>query len=280
MPWNGWGPPIELPGPIRQLLDGLGVPARDLPGVAEAEVALPLANLPAEPMAALTGILGRDGVDQSDRARLRHAAGRSASDLVRLRAGRIPHAPDAVLWPATHEQVLAVLQVCSEHRIAVVPFGGGTSVVGGVDPDRSGFAGVVTLDLHGLGRLVDLDPVSRTVTLQAGMSTPQAETALQSRGFTLGHYPQSFEHATIGGFAATRSTGQASSGYGRFDENVPTSASSSWVPKACSESSPTSPSGSVRGPRPWCTRPGPSRTSGPAPQPCERWPRPTACRPW
>jgi alkyldihydroxyacetonephosphate synthase len=109
---------------------------------------------------------------------------------------------------------------CSEHRVALVPFGGGTSVVGGLVADGAGHAGVVALDLRRLDRLVSVDAGSGTATLQAGMLGPEAEAALGEHGLTLGHFPQSFEYASIGGFAATRSSGQASSGYGRFDAMV------------------------------------------------------------
>jgi len=125
-----------------------------------------------------------------------------------------------VVLPAGHEEVLEVLRWCAQRRIAVVPFGGGTSVVGGLAPVRAGFAGVVALDLARLDRLVALDPLSRTATLQAGVRAPAAEELLAAQGFTLGHFPQSFEYASIGGFAATRSSGQYSARYGRFDELV------------------------------------------------------------
>ncbi len=113
-----------------------------------------------------------------------------------------------------------MLARCSAARVAVVPFGGGTSVVGGLNARRDGFAGLVALDLRGLRRLLGLDPVSRTAELEAGLLGPEAEALLAAEGFTLGHFPQSFEHASIGGFAATRSSGQASAGYGRFDDLV------------------------------------------------------------
>jgi alkyldihydroxyacetonephosphate synthase len=101
-----------------------------------------------------------------------------------------------------------------------VPFGGGTSVVGGVDPERGGFAAVLALDLRRLSTLTEVDPDSRTATLGAGLTGPQAEQSLAAHGLSLGHFPQSFRHASIGGFAATRSSGQASAGYGRFDDMI------------------------------------------------------------
>jgi alkyldihydroxyacetonephosphate synthase len=113
-----------------------------------------------------------------------------------------------------------VLRVCSERRIAVVPFGGGSSVVGGLSPDRSGLAGVVAIDVRRMNALLALDEVSRVADLEPGVRGPEAEALLGERGYTIGHFPQSFEYATLGGFAAARSSGQASAGYGRFDELV------------------------------------------------------------
>ena len=110
--------------------------------------------------------------------------------------------------------------MAGRHRVAVVPFGGGTSVTGGLVARREGYAGVVSLDLVRMNRLLAVDPVSMTATLEPGLRGPEAEALLAEHGLTLGHFPQSFEYATIGGFAATRSSGQSSAGYGRFDALV------------------------------------------------------------
>ncbi len=136
-----------------------------------------------------------------------------------MRSGELTAAPDAVLAPADADSVAATLAACARAGIAVVPYGGGTSVVGGVSPERGSFDRLVSVDLTNLRR-VDVDPVSMTAHLGPGLRGPEAEDALNERGFTLGHFPQSYRYATIGGFAATRSAGQASSGYGRFDALV------------------------------------------------------------
>jgi alkyldihydroxyacetonephosphate synthase len=169
--------------------------------------------------AALAAAVGTEHVVVDDAARAAHANGMSYLDLVR-RSAAPPVAPDAVVLPGDHDEVAAVLRACSEHGVAVVPFGGGTSVVGGVAPVRGGFAAVVAVDLRRLDRLVDVDEVSWVATLEAGVTGPRAEELLAEHGFTLGHVPQSFERATIGGYAATRSAGQLSTGWGRFDALV------------------------------------------------------------
>ena len=168
---------------------------------------------------ALIEAVGEENVFRDDEDRLRHATGRGYVDLARMRGGALEAAPDAVLMPRGATALQRVLEVCAAEDVAVVPFGGGTSVVGGVEPLRGGHGRLVSLDLGAL-RDVVVDERSLTARLGAGLRGPEAETALARFGLTLGHFPQSFEYGTIGGFAATRSTGQASSGYGRFDSLV------------------------------------------------------------
>ncbi|MEE1927408.1 FAD-binding oxidoreductase [Streptomyces sp. TRM 70351] len=224
MSWNAWGDPAHataLPESVRGLIaDVLGVGLTAAPRVAEADLAVPPGALPPAARAALAAAVGDGHVDTGAAARVRHAGGKSTPDLLRRRAGDVSHAPDAVVRPGGHDEVAAVLAVCEEHHVAVVPFGGGTSVVGGVEPLRGGRAAVIALDLRRLDRLLAVDTVSRTATLQAGLRTPEAEELLAAHGFTLGHQPQSYEYATLGGYAATRSAGQSSAGYGRFDAMV------------------------------------------------------------
>ncbi len=219
MKWWGWGDPdrrLDLPsGAVDALREELGVKPED----AVSPVSLEQVSLP-EPRALPEAVRAAAGeVLDGPEDRLRRAAGRSYPDLVRLRSGRLDEAPDAVLRPPDPAGVEAVLGACTAAGVAAVPYGGGTSVVGGLDAVDGGHSAVVSLDLARL-RSVELDTTSLTATLGAGLSGPDAETALGERGTTIGHFPQSFEQATIGGFAATRSAGQASSGYGRFDEVV------------------------------------------------------------
>ncbi len=221
--WWGWGPASEhepLPDEARGLLARLGIPVRPTAPVPLAQVRLPPARLPAAARDALAAIVGSGHVHTHDEARIRHCRGRSTTDLLRLRAGDASAAPDAVVLPADHDEVLAVLRLASRERIAVVPFGGGTSVVGGLEPARPAEQPVVALDLARLDVLGRVDRESGTAELGAGLRGPRAAALLAEHGLTLGHIPQSWEYATIGGFAATRSSGQASGGYGRFDDLV------------------------------------------------------------
>jgi alkyldihydroxyacetonephosphate synthase len=169
--------------------------------------------------AAVVAAAGRENISTADEDRLRHSGGQSYADLLERRSGVVSNAPDAVVALDSADRILPLLEACTAHSVAVIPFGGGTSVVGGVTPERGRFDRAISLDTGNLGG-VSIDRLSMTATLGAGLRGPQAEAALAAAGLTLGHFPQSFEYATIGGFAATRSAGQASSGYGRFDSLV------------------------------------------------------------
>lgn len=223
MAWNGWGDP-ELAKPlsagIRSLLEqALGVTATEIAAPGIDEVRLSPSALPRNHRDGLAAIVGNDYLHTGDRERLLHAGGKSTPDLLQRRQLH-QEAPDAVLLPGSEDEIVAVLDYCTRHRIALVPFGGGTSVVGGLDPIRAGFDAVVTVDLRRFDALHWLDEISGEAELGAGVTGPDAERLLGERGFSLGHFPQSFRFASIGGFAATRSSGQNSAGYGRFDEMI------------------------------------------------------------
>jgi len=216
--WGNPDTPGTLPDIAAAALTQLGVQPRA--AVAPEDVVLPDSVLPADARAAIEAIVGADYVVDDRDSRVQHTRGYSTPDLLRLRAGDASDAPDAVVYPGGHDDLVEVLRVCSEHLIAVVPFAGGTSVVGGLTAARAGFAGVVALDVRRLDQVTAIDEVSRTATLQAGLRGIQAEELLRDKGFTLGQFPQSYEGASIGGYAAARSAGQSSAGYGRFDEMV------------------------------------------------------------
>ena len=224
MKWDAWGDPAkatELPPSLLGMVnDLLKVSAADVHAVDRADVRLRPSALSDADRAALEAVVGADNVSTADDDRLPRAGGKSTLDLLRRKSNAEQDAPDAVVVPGTDDEVAGVLRVCVERGIAVVPFGGGTSVVGGVDPVRGEFAAVISLDLRRFDQLESLDEVDQVAVLGAGLAGPAAEELLAARGYELGHYPQSFRYATIGGFAATRSSGQDSAGFGRFDEMV------------------------------------------------------------
>lgn len=221
MHWSRWGDPAQagpLPESAFALVDAF-IGTTDTPAVAPEDVRL------SEPLdgalvAELAGIVGEEHVLTDHETRLHRTRGKSTPDLLRLRQGDGSDSPDAVVRPGTHDEVAAVINWCVAHHVALVPFGGGTSVVGGLAARRDGYAGVISLDLLRFDRLLEVDHESMTAVLEPGLRGPQAEALLAAEGLTLGHFPQSFEYATIGGFAVTRSSGQSSAGYGRFDSLV------------------------------------------------------------
>ncbi|WP_370327791.1 FAD-binding oxidoreductase [Euzebya sp.] len=224
MIWHGWGDPTRRPGlsPRAEALlaQEIGPLDRHTPPVPLEEVRVGPSALSDDDRRALEAIVGPDRVLDDHLTRVRHAGGKSYPDLFRRRQGDAVAAPDAVVLPGSHEEVAAVLAVAAERGVAVVPFGGGTSVVGGVEPERGGFDSLIALDLARMDRLVTLDEESLLATFEPGIRGPEAEAELRRRGYSLGHFPQSYAYASIGGYVATRSAGQASTGHGRIDQLV------------------------------------------------------------
>ncbi|MFI9454657.1 FAD-binding oxidoreductase [Amycolatopsis sp. NPDC052450] len=205
---------------LRWLVQRIGPLGSAAPFAPDSALSVPDSALGEQPKRDLEELVGADQVLVVPGERLARAGGLSYLDLLRRRGfGDLP-VPDAVVLPENPAEVQSVLEICARYDVGVVPFGGGTSVVGGVSALRGGKSAVIALDLTRLGELVSVDPVSRIAVLQAGVTGPEADRLLAAHGFTLGHVPQSYERATIGGFAATRSAGQASSGYGRFEDMV------------------------------------------------------------
>jgi len=193
---------------------GFGSPEPERPVDLEA-IELPAPRLPPTP-AALADIC----TSERD-ARVRHAYGRAYRDVVRAFRGRIDHAPDAVAHPRSEAEVEQVLAWAADVGAAVIPFGGGTSVVGGVEARvGDGYAGVVTLSLAGLDRVLEVDEVAQAARIQAGALGPHLEEQLAPHGLTLRHFPQSFQLSTLGGWIATRAGGHFATGETHVDDLV------------------------------------------------------------
>ena len=178
------------------------------------DVALPVGRL--SPPATLTDVM----VDRAP-DRIAHAWGKSFPDLARAFAGRADHAPDLVAYPRDHGELAAVLDWAAGADVAVIPYGGGTSVVGGVTPDVGDrFAATVSLDLQRLDAVLEVDPVSRAAHVQAGILGPALARALEPHGLALRHYPQSYEFSTLGGWIATRAGGHYATGPTHIEDLV------------------------------------------------------------
>jgi alkyldihydroxyacetonephosphate synthase len=210
---GGWGFEGECLPPSAQLLEWLtahvGRALHPVPPTAAGPPDVDAADLGDLPAAIST--------DPGDR--LAHARGQGLVDVLRVRMGAVPALPDAVCRPGTADEVTAVLRVCAERSIRVIPWGGGTSVTGGVNVLK-GDAPQLTLDLERLCGCTAVDPLSGLAVFGPGTRGPRVESELAAHGLTLGHYPQSWELATVGGWVATRSSGQESLGYGRIEDMV------------------------------------------------------------
>ena len=210
---GGWGFEGESLEPSSQLLAWL----RERIGPAEHPTATgpgPPPDIPPTPMPEFPLAISTDPLD-----RLAHARGQGLPDIVRLRAGLVRALPDAIGRPTDAAQVEATLSTCADAGVRVIPWGGGTSVTGGVNVS-TGDAPVLTLDLERMTGLTDLDEVSGLATFGPGTTGPGVESALFDHELTLGHFPQSWELSTVGGWVVTRSAGQESLGYGRIEDMV------------------------------------------------------------
>lgn len=224
MRWWGWGTD-GFDKPITEeaeklLIDEIGMVEAHHPPKDISEVTIPESRLADADLDALRGPNGDISVSVDHDTRVKYSLGRSYPDLARLRQGVIDIAPDAIVMPTNEEQLQAVLEICSERGIAVTPFGGGTSVVGGVEAIDGGYGKAIALSMVAFNNILEIDEVANTVTVQTGVFGPDLEAELEPRGLTVGHFPQSFEFSTVGGWVACRSAGQESSGYGRIDRNV------------------------------------------------------------
>ncbi len=211
----GWGYEDEQPsvGEVREAAAGLAAHL----GFGSSEPAMPVALSELElPPPRIEAPFAQDHYE-----RALHAHGASYLDVVRAFRGELPHPPDAVAHPRDEAELLGVLEWCGSHRVAVVPVGGGTSVVGGIDAHPGAdHAGVVAVNLRGLDRVLEVDPISRAARIQAGANGPRLEAQLAEHGLTLRFYPQSFELSTLGGWIATRAGGHFATGPTHVDDLV------------------------------------------------------------
>jgi len=209
--WNGWGDArVEAAAPagsIEFLAARIG-PGQPLPDATleQALSRVPASRMPAHPL-----------VTTAAEDRLRHARGQSLPDWLAMRSGEFGRYPDGVAYPTCSDEVAELLRFAQEQDLVVIPYGGGTSVVGHINPPASERP-VLTVDMGRMNRLLDLDRDSQIATFGAGTPGPQLEAQLRPHGYTLGHFPQSFELSTVGGWVASRSSGQQSLRYGRIEQ--------------------------------------------------------------
>jgi alkyldihydroxyacetonephosphate synthase len=218
----GWGYEDQQPPPGE--LEATAAAAREHLGFGPAEVERPARLEDIElPPPRLTPPESLAGICSSDRyERVAHAYGKAYRDIVRAFRGRIDNPPDVVAHPREEADVERLLDWCASAGAAAIPFGGGTSVVGGVEPRLAGshYTGAVSIDMRALDRVLEVDPVSRSALIEAGATGPRLEEQLRTHGLTLRHFPQSFEYSTLGGWIATRAGGHFASLLTHVDELV------------------------------------------------------------
>ncbi|MDX1696247.1 MAG: FAD-dependent oxidoreductase, partial [Ketobacteraceae bacterium] len=210
--WNGWGDDAN-DFPLKKsakdfLVEAIG-DGKPLPDAsfADVEAKVPPSRLPEEHPLIST--------DKGDR--IRHARGQSFPDWLAMRSGDFGLFPDGVAFPEDASQVRELLQYARDKNLEVIPYGGGTSVVGHINPEDTNRP-VLTIDMGRMNQLLDLDRESNIATFGAGTPGPMVESQLAAHGYTLGHFPQSWELSTIGGWVASRSSGQQSLRYGRIEQ--------------------------------------------------------------
>ena len=208
--WNGWGEEsISYPlppqaGDFLENLTGPGQPPNDIT-LGKVMAAVPPSRLPKHRL-----------ISTAPEDRVRHARGQSLPDWIAMRTGRSLVFPDGTACPVSTDEITELLRFARETGTHLIPYGGGTSVVGHINP-TAGDAPVLTVNMKRLNGLYQFDESSLLATFGAGIRGPDLEAQLRARGCTLGHYPQSFEYSTLGGWVAARSSGQQSMGYGRIE---------------------------------------------------------------
>jgi alkyldihydroxyacetonephosphate synthase len=217
----GWG--FEDQQPSREQAEGIAKAVTDRLGFevdeVEEPVSLDAVELPESRLAPPKELAEMFSAERYDR--VTHALGKAYRDVVRGFRGEFANPPDLVAYPESPEDVDAALAWCADEGAAAIPFGGGTSVVGGVEPRmREEYPAVVTIDLRRMDRALEVDPISKAARIQAGATGPRLEEQLREHGLTLRHFPQSFEYATLGGWIATRAGGHFATLYTHIDDLV------------------------------------------------------------
>ncbi len=208
--WNGWGDEsIDYPlhDSARRYLETLVGPGSPTTDADQHSVlqSVPASRLPEHPL-----------VDAAPLTRLLHARGQSLPDWIALRSGRVNTFPDGVAYPTTSQEVRQLIHFAAQAGAHLIPYGGGTSVVGHINPLDQG-APSLTVDMRRMNRLLNFETDNLLATFGSGITGPDLEAQLRAHGCTLGHFPQSFEYSTLGGWVAARSSGQQSLGYGRIE---------------------------------------------------------------
>jgi len=223
MKWWGWGLDgvgfhwEDKPGFAPFVLDAVGLDlhsAKPVPEPSFADLEVPKSKATAGILSTLTGIVGADDVTTDAMERVVHTYGKSLRDLVRIRGNKIARLPDVVVYPDDEDEVQRVVDAVVAANAVLIPFGGGSNIAGSLEPRADESRVVVSLDLGRLNEVLSIDEASGLARIQAGALGPDLERQLNDKGWTIGHFPDSFTHSSIGGWVATRSSGMQSDKYG------------------------------------------------------------------
>ncbi len=223
MKWWGWGKDgvgfhyEDKPGFAPFVLQAVGLDLLTAERAGEpsfADLNVPKSNATAAFTKSLSAIVGAENVTTDDMVRVIHTYGKSLRDLVRIRGNAILRSPDVVVYPADEAEVQAVVDAAVAANAVIIPFGGGSNIAASLEPIPTEKRTIVSLDLGRLREVVDIDTESGLARIQAGAQGPDLEEQLNKQGWTIGHFPDSFTHSTVGGWVATRSSGMQSDKYG------------------------------------------------------------------
>jgi len=182
------------------------------------DLAIPALLIGDQLLAELSDAVGAENAVQDDLDRIVHTYGKSARDLLRVRAGDIPRVPDVVVYPGNEAEVQLIVDRAVAADAVIIPYGGGSNISGSLHAPEDETRPVISLDLGRLNQVIDIDEDSGLARIQAGAQGPDLEEQLAVRGWTLGHFPDSFTHSTLGGWVATRSSGMQSDKYGDISD--------------------------------------------------------------
>ena len=225
MKWWGWGAEDRAPDVgnmpkfipyVRQLL-GCDTNLRK-PIISFNDICMPPLIKNASFMQQMQRHFKDDQIRDDKQTRLLHTYGKSYRDLARIRRGMVTRAPDWVIFPENQEDICFLVQSAVQHNVALIPFGGGTNIVGAFESPAHDVRMIVSVDMCRMNKVLTIDPISQTATIQAGAFGPDIEKQLNDQGFSLGHFPDSFEFSTLGGWLATRSVGMQSDQYGTISD--------------------------------------------------------------
>lgn len=201
----------------------IGIDLRTAPVNAEPQLSdfdVPASRLSAQDRAAIADVIGAENILDDDEYRVVHSFGRSVTDLFRARTGDFRRLVDAVVYPATEREVQDLLALIVDRNLVAIPYGGGSSISGSVTPDVDEERPIITINLGRMRRVLSIDDTSGLARVEAGVYGPDLEEQLNALGWTMGHFPDSFTYSTLGGWAATRSTGMQSDKYGDIEQIV------------------------------------------------------------